>query len=124
MVDGPELGPPAPEKRKGLSADLFTWNLRCTPKENHHILGEEGDRETESITLRMQCPLGRGAQRGIFGSQTASLDLLTSLLLEELCVEAGSFRSGTLLDKKLGLTVVVKDMEKKHRCYDSALPFT
>lgn len=68
-----------------------------SPK-NHHILGEEDDRETESITLRMQCRLGWGAERGIFGGQTASLDLLTSLLLEELCVGAGSFRNGTLLD--------------------------
>lgn len=62
----------------------------------------------------MQCRLGWGAERGIFGSQTASLDLLTSLLLEELCVGAGSFRNGTLLDKKLGLTVVVEGMEEKH----------
>lgn len=35
---------------------------------------------------------------------------------------AESFRGRTLLDKKLGLTVVVKGMEGKHPCYDSALP--
>lgn len=54
---------------------------------------------------------------GMLVSKTASLDLLIQLPLEELCLG-----QDPLLIKVQ--TKVVKDMEGKHPCYESALPFT